>query len=149
MTDKRQLIPIAGLIATIAMAIYMVARLDGQAPAITGNFSNAAVAEVRDSQGQVVLRGQFATVEEDDDDVERKATLTPSGDDADASGEAEVETSSDTPAQQEIEFSIRNVAPRATYVFVIDGKDVGTAVADERGRAEFEIDSVPTPPGPR
>jgi hypothetical protein len=46
MTDKRQLIPIAGLIATIAMAMYMVARLDGQAPELTANSSTAAVAAV-------------------------------------------------------------------------------------------------------
>jgi hypothetical protein len=149
MTDKRQLIPLAGLIATIAVAMYMVARLDAQAPALTGNFSNAAVAEVRDSQGQVILRGQFAAVEEDDDDMERKAALTPSGRDTDASGEAEVETSREPPSQQEIEFSIRNVEPGAVYTFVIDGNDVGSATADPRGRAEFEVESVSSSPGPQ
>ena len=149
MTDKRQLIPLAGLIATIAVAMYMVAKLDAQAPALTGNFSMAAVAEVRDSQGQVILRGQFAAVEEDDDDMERKAALTPSGRDTDASGEAEVETSRETPSQQEIEFSIRNVEPGAVYTFVIDGNDVGSATADQRGRAEFEVESVSSSPGPQ
>jgi hypothetical protein len=129
--------------------MYMVARLDAQAPALTGNFSNAAVAEVRDSQGQVILRGQFAAVEEDDDDMERKAALTPSGRDTDASGEAEVETSRETPSQQEIEFSIRNVEPGAVYTFVIDGNDVGSATADPRGRAEFEVESVSSSPGPQ
>jgi hypothetical protein len=143
MTDKRQLIPLAGLIATIALAIYMVAQLEAQTPALAGNFSNAAIAEVRDAQGQVILRGQFAAVEEDDDDVERKATLTPSGGDSDAAGEAEVETSRVTPAQQEIEFAIRNVEPGAVYTFAIDGQDVGTATADRRGRAELEIESQP------
>jgi hypothetical protein len=141
MIDKRQLIPLAGLIATIALAIYTVEQLQAQAPALAGNFSNAQLAEVRDAQGQVILRGPFATVEEEDDDVERKATLTPSGSDSDAAGEAEVETSRATPAQQEIEFSIRNVAPGAVYTFAIDGQDVGTATADARGRAEFEIES--------
>jgi hypothetical protein len=147
MTDKRQLIPIAGLIATIAVAMYMVARLDAQAPALTANFSTAAVAEVRDSQGQIILRGQFAAVEEDDDDIERKAALTPSGGDTDASGEAEVETSRETPSQQEIEFSIRNVEPGVVYTFVIDGNEVGSATADQRGRAELEIESISSSPG--
>jgi hypothetical protein len=141
MTDKRQLIPLAGLIATIAVAIYMVAQLDAQAPALTGNFSNAAIAEVRDSQGQVILRGQFADSEEDNDGVERKATLTPAGHDTDAAGEAEVETSRGNPAQQEIEFSIRNVEPGALFTFAIDDQDVGSATADDRGRAELEIES--------
>jgi hypothetical protein len=145
MTDKRQLIPIAGLIAIVAVAMYMVAQLDAQTP-VKGNFSNAAIAEVRDSQAQVILRGGFEAVEEDDDDIERKATLVPSGSDTDAAGEAEVETTNDTPAQQEIEFSIRNVEPGAVYTFVIDGQDVGTATADQRGRAELEVESLASSP---
>lgn len=145
MTDKRQLIPIAGLIAIVAVAMYMVAQLDAQTP-VKGNFSNAVIAEVRDSQAQVILRGGFEAVEEDDDDIERKATLVPSGSDTDAAGEAEVETTNDTPAQQEIEFSIRNVEPGAVYTFVIDGQDVGTATADQRGRAELEVESLASSP---
>jgi hypothetical protein len=147
MTDKRQLIPIAGLIAIVAVAMYMVAQLDAQAPVVKGNFSNAAIAEVRDSQGQVILRGEFAPVEEDDDDIERKATLAPSGSDTDAAGEAEVETTNETPAQQEIEFSIRNVEPGTMYTFMIDGQVVGTASADQRGRAELEVESLASSPG--
>jgi hypothetical protein len=59
----------------------------------TGDFTNAAVAEVRDSNGQVLLRGSFAPVEEADDDIERKAALEAVGADVDAAGEAEVEFS--------------------------------------------------------
>jgi hypothetical protein len=70
-----------------------------------------------------------------------------SGSDTDAAGEAEVETSKDTPAQQEIEFSIRNLEPGAVYTFVIDGQDVGTATADQRGRAELEVESLASSPG--
>ena len=147
MTDKRQLIPIAGLIAIVAVAMYMVSQLDAQTPVVKGNFSNAAIAEVRDSQAQVILRGGFAAVEEDDDDIERKATLAPIGPDTDAAGEAEVETTKDTPARQEIEFSIRNVEPGAVFMFVIDGQDVGTASADQRGRAELEVESLASSPG--
>jgi hypothetical protein len=91
MKKTRQAIAVAGRVATIAAAVYMVVQLDGQATAPTGNFTNAAAAEVRDAQGQVVLRGQFVLAEEDDDDVERKATLQPTAVDADAAGEAEVE----------------------------------------------------------
>jgi hypothetical protein len=77
MKDTRQFIPAAGLLATMAAAAYVVVQLNGQASAPTGNFTNAAFAEVRDAQGQVILSGQFQAVEEDDDDVERKATLAP------------------------------------------------------------------------
>ena len=60
------------------------------------------------------------------------------GSDADAAGEAEVEYASSGAAEQELEFSIRNVEPNATYTFVIDGRDVGNAKADEKGRAALE-----------
>jgi hypothetical protein len=58
-----------------------------------------------------------------------------------------VETSTATPSEQEIEFSIRNVEPGLTYTFVIDGQDVGTATADRRGRAELDVASIATTPG--
>jgi len=134
------MIPVAGLLATLVGAGYMVAPLSGQATTPTGDLTNAAVAEVRDVQGQVLLSGQFQVADEDDDVVERKAVLASTGVDADATGEAEVEFSKDSPAVQEVEFSVRNVSPGATFTFVIDGVAVATATADARGRAEVELD---------
>lgn len=139
MRNKRQIVPFAGLVATMAIAAYMVIELNGQA-GTAADFTNAVTAEVRDAQGQVVLRGQFVLADEDDDDTERKATLEPTGIDADAAGEAEVEFSKAAPAEQEVEFSVRNLTAGASYTFVIDGTDVATATADRRGRAEAEVD---------
>ena len=138
--DKRQMIPAVGLVATVAAAVYMVVQLNGQTAQPTADFTNAALAEVRNAQGQAILTGQFQLVEEEDDDVERKATLAPTGVDADATGEAEIEFSKAAPAEQEVEFSVRNVAPGAVLTFVIDGTDVATATADSSGRAEVELD---------
>ena len=147
MSDKRQMVPIAGLLATMAAAIYMVAQLAAQGAA--DNFMNAAVAEVRDAQGQVVLHGQFALADEDDDDTERKATLTPTGIDADAAGEAEIEFAKSAPVKQEVEFAVRGLQTGGTFTFVIDGHEVATATADARGRAEMELDvSLPGAPAP-
>jgi hypothetical protein len=140
MRDKRQIIPAAGLLATMAIAAYMVSQLNGQGTAGPADFSNAVIAEVRDAQGQVVLTGQFMPVEEEDDDVERRAVLGSTGVDADAAGEAEVEFSKTAPANQEVEFSVRNVGAGMVLTFVIDGADVATATADGRGRAEVELD---------
>ncbi len=140
MSNKRQIIPIAGLLATIAIAIYFVVQLNAQGTGPSGNLTNAAVAEVRNAQGQVVLQGQFAQADEDDDDVERKAVLKPTGIDADAAGEAEVEFARTSPAVQEVEFSISGVEIGSTFTFVIDGQEIGTATADRRGRAELEVD---------
>ena len=144
MNDKRQAIPIVGLLATIAAAAYMVVQLNGQERVPAGDFTNAATAEVRDAQGQVVLRGQFAVVDEQDDDIERRASLEPTGVDADAAGDAEVEFSKAAPTKQEVEFSVRNLQAGVAFTFVIDGIDVATATADRRGRAEVEV-NVPLP----
>jgi hypothetical protein len=79
-------------------------------------------------------------VDEEDDDVERQATLEPTGADQDATGEAEVEFSREAPAVQEVEFSVENLEPGAALTFLIDGNDVATATVDRRGRAEVELD---------
>ena len=140
MTNTMQVLPVAGLLCTVAVVAYMAVQLNGQTTAPTGDFTNASVAEVRDAQGQVVLRGQFAVAEEEDDDIERKATLEQAGGDADAAREAEVEFAKTAPTVQEVEFATRNLQPGATFTFVIDGHDVATATADRRGNAEVELE---------
>ena len=77
------------------------AQINGQSTTPTGDYTNASVAEVRDAQGQIVLRGQFAVAEEEDDDIERKVALEQTGVDADAAGEAEVEFAKAAPTVQE------------------------------------------------
>jgi hypothetical protein len=140
MNDTRQWIPLGGLVATIAAAGYAVVQLHGQAQPPTGDFTNAATAQVRDALGQVVLQGQFMAPVEEDGDLERRAALAPTGVDADASGEAEVEFAKAAATQQEVEFAVENLAPQATFTFVIDGTDVATAMTDRQGRAEVELD---------
>ena len=112
----------------------------------TADLSGAGTAEVRNAQGQVILSGRFA-VTDSGDGMERTAVLAATQVDADALGEAEVEVSgSGDDRKQEIEFSVRNVEPGATLTFVIDARALATAVADDRGRIEFEQE-VPLPRG--
>ena len=104
----------------------------------TADFSGAVLAEVKNAQGEVILSGRFVE-ETDGTDVERRASLAPTGVDADATGDAEVEVSGTGGGRtQEIEFSISNVEPRAVFTFVIDGKVFATASADDQGRVAFE-----------
>ncbi|HEU4689306.1 MAG TPA: hypothetical protein VFS23_13120 [Vicinamibacterales bacterium] len=141
MRNTRQIIPLGGLVGTVALALCIATQLHAQTKVSAADFTNAANAEVQDAQGLVVLSGQFAVADEqDDDDVERKATLRPTGADADAAGEAEIEFAKSAPAQQEIEFSVRNLAPGTSVTFLIDGQIVGQASVDNRGRAELELD---------
>jgi hypothetical protein len=140
MNVKTQVIPIVGLLAVIAAGVYMVVRLEGQEASIKGNFTSAQQADVRDAQGQVVLTGPFVQVDEEDDDVERKAILKPTAVDPDAAGDAEIEFAKSAATSQEIEFSVRGLQPGETFTFVIDGQVVATKAADNRGRAEVELD---------
>ena len=125
----------------------MVVQLSAQSTSVqAGDYRSASIAAVHDAQGQAVIRGRFELVEEDDDDTERKAPLEPAGADTDASGEAEVEYSNANAAEQEVEFSIRNLEPGASYTLVIDGTAVGTVKTDQKGRAEFDLDvKAPAP----
>ena len=68
-------------------------------------------AEIRDSTGEVVLRGTFMLVEEEDDDIERKAALAPTTG-GEVMGEAEVEFATEMPADQEVEFAARGLDRR-------------------------------------
>lgn len=86
MRTPSQLIPLGGLLATIAAAAYAVVQLSGQAQAPTGDFTNAATAQVRDARGQIVLQGDFMPPVEEDGGLERRATLAATGVDTDASG---------------------------------------------------------------
>jgi hypothetical protein len=140
MNSVRDLIPMTGLFATMTFAAYMVVQLSAQTPA-AADFTKAAVAEVRDSQGIVVLHGQFLKEEEEDDTIERKADLKAANASQNgATGEAEVEFAKTAAATQEIEFSARGLQAGSTYSFVIDGQEVASAAADSRGRAEVELD---------
>jgi hypothetical protein len=141
MDDQRQAIPVVGLLLTMVVAAYMVVQLQAQV-VTTNDFTNAAMAEVRDAQGQVVLSGAFKPADQDEEDEQEiKATLAPTGADTDAAGEAEVEWPTANPADHEVEFSVRNLAAGGQFTFVIDGKTVATATADRRGRAEVELDA--------
>ena len=138
MNRTRQWISFGVALAATA-AVCSGAQLTGQAPAPTGDFTKAATAQVRDAQGQIVLQGQFREPVEEDGGLERRATLAQTGVDTDAAGEAEVEFEKDAPTQQEVEFTVQNLQPDATFTFVIDGTDVASAKADRNGRAEVEL----------
>jgi hypothetical protein len=146
MITKRRIIPGIALIIIIAVGAHMSVRLAAQTPAQEPfDFSNAVYAEVRDSRALAILRGQFASSDEDPDEMERTATLAPVDSNVVASGEVEIEVSGSGPRRsQEIEFEVRNLQPGGVYTFVIDGRDFATVTADNRGKAEHERE-IPLP----
>ena len=113
---------------------------DASLPEGVGDLSNATTVEVKDSTGTVILRGHFVELPEDDDDVERKATLIGSGATANATGEAEIEVSrTNNRLDQEVEVSVSNLTPGATYTVFVDAKLVGTFQTNTNGKAEMEL----------
>jgi hypothetical protein len=113
-------------------------------PADAGDLSNAATVEVKDVGGAVVLRGHFVEIPEDDDDIERKAELIGSGATAKATGQAEVEVSRNAGGlHQELEVSVTNLMPGATYSVFVDARLMGTFQTNQQGRAELELDTAP------
>lgn len=136
----RQWIPAGGLVATIAMAVYVVVQLSAQAPPTTGDFTKATMAQVRDGQGWIVLEGPFMAPVEADGNLERRATLMSTGVVGNAAGEAEVEFAKTAATTQEVEFDVRNLPPGTSVTFVIDGTDIASATTDRHGHAEAERD---------
>jgi hypothetical protein len=135
---------VAPLLAAI-LASCGGARSTQYSPGPNADFRTAVNAEVRDAQDQVVLSGSFVESDSVDEDVERKAALKGTVADADAMGEAEVESCREAACRtQEVEFDVVNLQPAAVYRFVIDGKIFATVTTDERGRASVERD-VPLP----
>jgi hypothetical protein len=130
---------VTGGIASIFMQDTIAAQGNEAAlPEDVGDLSNATTVEVKDSAGTVVLRGHFVDSPEDDDDVERKATLT--GINAKATGQAEIEVSrNNNRLDQEVEVSVTNLAPDATYTVFVDAKQVGTFQTNKNGKAEMEL----------
>ncbi len=131
----------AGIATAAAVGVAMMVSLDGQSASnVTGDFRNAATAEVRDSAGTVLMRGTFAaTAGDTDKEVERKAALTALGAGGTAAGEAEIEYQTDKPDVHEIEFNVTGVPARAIVTLVLDGRDVMSATANDKGEAEAEV----------
>ena len=136
-----------GLLGGLLMAVTIASMwaqgtiaAEASLPADVGDLSNASTVEIKDNSGAVVLRGHFVEIPEDDDDLERKATLAGSGVTAKATGEAEVEVSkTDNRLDQEVEVSVSNLAPGATYAVFIDAKQLGTFQTNQNGQAELEL----------
>ena len=145
MKKNTRLILLLGALLAVGgvTSVWMVDTLAAQSvalPADAGDLSNASTVEVKDANGTVVLSGHLVDVPEDDDDLERKAELKGSGASATATGQAEVEVSkTNNRLDQEVEVSVSNLAPGATYALFIDGKQLGTFQTNKNGRGELEL----------
>jgi hypothetical protein len=145
MSKRTRLILLLCTLLTVGgvTSVWLADTLDAQdlaLPADTGDLSNASTVEVKDASGTVVLSGHLVEMPEDDDDLERKAELRGSGPSAKATGRAEVEVSkTNNRLDQEVEVSVSNLAPGATFAVFIDGKQLGTLQTNKNGSGELEL----------
>jgi hypothetical protein len=144
--DKTLVKPIRGRARLVVLgavawsALVPIAHAQPQARQCAPAGTLVPLAGMKDAGGQIVLQGEFTAPVEEDGGLEHRARLAPTGVDADAAGEAEVEFAKTGATSQEVEFSVRNVQPGGSFTFVIDGLDVASATSDRRGRAEVEVD---------
>lgn len=142
MSFRYQAIPVAGLLGTMAVAVYMVVQLSARERVVTGDLSAAAIAEVHDARGQVLLRGELAPASEAGSTaVARTARLVPPDSDGDAVGDVELTVAS--PEVQDLELSVRHLEPGLRITLVIDGQEVATTATDRRGRADLRVSVRP------
>ena len=139
--NKVERAAIAGLVAVAGLATVAVVQSSGQQQsAITGDFRNAATAEVHDAQGNVIATGTFAPVEsEDAGEVERLAPLTSAASGGTATGEVEVEYVADKPTEQEVELTLTGAAAGSEVTLIVDGQRVLTAKAGKNGKVDAEV----------
>ena len=141
---KRRL-PIIGLIIVCLGAAYTVAQSVPAAttiPAAIGDLATAVQAEVRASDGRVVLAGQFGEATLDGRETERSATLTATAGST-AKGSAEIElVARDGKVERELELEAEGLSPNTSYTFVVDQQTAATFTTDAQGAVELELKDV-------
>ncbi len=135
------LITVCGLFLAVGVALGSEPR--ARPPLALGDLSDAQIVEIRDAAGATILSGEFRLRIDSLGNVERDAALTDrSG--ANVIGEVEV----DIPAagapdgHQELEVDIIRLAPRASFMVVIDDRPVAAFDTDDRGSVDIEISST-------
>ncbi len=136
-----------GLLAIAVASPWLGGRVAAQGnhlPSDIGDLSAAKRIEIKDSRGQAVLCGQFVRQPTVGDEIEREAELSGCGGASKASGEAEVESQMEGGRrEQEVELSVLNLAPGATYSVHIDSQLVGRFTTNESGAADVEFKTEP------
>ena len=103
------------------------------------SLANAKTIEIKDANGQVILRGNFAPEDSDKDDSELEAILVGTGSKAKGRAEIEYEQKNNAVTKQELELELEGLAASATVTIVIDGKDLQTVAVDKSGDADLKF----------
>ena len=145
----KMILPVVGMFL-LGCAVVAAVRNEGgelkqPLPPSLDDLAAVKQIEVRDAGGQVVLNGSFTMTTKPNRNVEGKATLAPTGADADAAGKAEVEVSTkkDGRVEKELEVEVGKLAPGASFSVFVDGRQAATFTTNPRGAAELELSNDP------
>ena len=144
------ILPVVGMFALTSLFVGIVVigadhENKQQLPVTLEKLEQAKLIEIKDSGGQIVLRGNFEFITEKDGDVDGVATLAATSIDADASGHVELEVSkkNDGAVIKEFEIEMRKLDPAATYTLLVDGLEITTLRTNARGSVEMEMSNRP------
>ena len=149
--ERQLFVKLIGLCGTTMAAGLLMTRLTGaSAPApalILGDVSEAHMVEIRDHRGEVALSGEFRNSVDSVGNTEKDAALI----DARSRrviGEIEVELPAAGRADRrpELEVDVIGLPPRASFVVVIDDREVGAFTTDDRGSVDIELQEGERPP---
>ena len=112
------------------------------------DLSGAALVEIRDDKGTVVLSGEFRSRVDALGNTEKDADLgNRQGDSVIGEVELEIPAPGRDHRRPELEVDIIHLAPRTHYTVVIDDRVVGTFITDDRGSVDFELQEGELAPG--
>lgn len=146
----RMALPILGMALVFGFAAVKVATTDVEEvkhplPASVSRLDDVKLIEVKDTNGQTVLSGNFSAPVTDGDEVKRKAVLGGTGVDPDAAGRAEIEIETkDDVTEQELELKVNKLAPGSTFKVLLDGQEAASFATNHRGEAELEVSNEPS-----
>jgi hypothetical protein len=105
------------------------------------DLSKVRSVEIQDAGGKTILRGSFQTEEDDEDQMEREATLESGTELSKAEGDAEIEIERQNGAviEQELKLDFDGLPPKSRFTVFLDGRETVSFRADEKGDADLQL----------
>jgi hypothetical protein len=135
-------------LALFAFALAFIAatraaeRVTQPLPALS-DLENAKSIAIKDSSGQILLRGAFTAKKTSKNETELTALLSGASAAAQANGKAEIEIERKNGSmKQELELSVKKLPAAAGVKVVIDGAELATVTANHEGEVELKLSSA-------
>lgn len=152
-TSRRMLLVMTGVLAPMVIAGWIVhASVDpppaAAAAATLSEVADGHLVEIRDTNGSVVLSGEFRSRVDSVGNTEKDAELVgPQGQTVIGEVELEIPGPGRDHLRPELEVDVIHLRPNHRYTVVVDDRTVGQFLTDDRGSADLELQEGETLPG--